>query len=202
MRYGMVIDLARCIGCTACTVACKTHNGTPKDIAWAQVLVEEKGSYPNSAIEVTPVLCMHCRNAPCVAACPTGASYRGEDGIVHIDKDKCIGCRACMVACPYNARKFMFSDPESYYPGQEMTALERSRQEQFPKGVVTKCEFCSERLAEGLLPACVATCPAHARIFGDLDDQAGQVNALIAQKSGQPLHPQVGTKPSVYYLPR
>jgi molybdopterin-containing oxidoreductase family iron-sulfur binding subunit len=107
-----------------------------------------------------------------------------------------------MVSCPYNARKFSFGDAQSYYPGKETTPLEKVQQTKFPKGVVSKCEFCYERLAEGLLPACVATCPAHARIFGDLDNPVSQVSILIAQKSGQPLHPQVGTKPSVYYLPR
>lgn len=202
MRYGMVIDLSRCIGCNACTVACKSHNGTPKDIFWGQVLMEEKGKYPNARILPTPILCMHCEDAPCVAACPTGATYKDENGIVHIDQDKCIGCRVCMASCPYNARQFMFDDPETYFPGEETTELEKVQNEKFPKGVVTKCDFCSDRLEEGLLPACVATCPAHARIFGDLDDPESEVSKLIIKKDGEPLLSHVGTNPSVYYLPR
>lgn len=96
----------------------------------------------------------------------------------------------------------MFNNPESYYPGKEITQLEQMRHAEFPRGVVSKCDFCSERLTQDLAPACVATCPAHARIFGDLDDASSTVSILISQRSGQPLHAHVGTKPSVYYLPR
>jgi len=202
MRYGMIIDLARCIGCNACTVACKSHNGTPKDIFWSQVLVEEKGEYPNARTVPTPILCMHCEDAPCVKVCPTGASYKDENGIVHVNQDKCIGCKSCMVACPYDARKFMGGNPKSYFPGKEVTQLEEVQKDQFPRAVVSKCNFCADRLKEDLLPACVGTCPAQARIFGDLDDPGSEVSKILVKKSGRTLLPHKGTKPSVYYLAR
>ena len=107
-RYGMVIDLKRCIGCDTCTVACKAVNATSRGIMWNRVLKYETGKYPHSKLNFLPVLCMHCEEAECEKVCPTGATTRREDGIVTVDNDKCIGCRYCIAACPYDARHFDF----------------------------------------------------------------------------------------------
>jgi len=143
---------------------------------------------------------MHCADAPCVEVCPTGASYQREDGIVLIDQDKCIGCRYCMVACPYNARYFDFGGNETYFPEMELTPLETARQEGRAAGTVSKCTMCVDRIDAGEEPACVATCPTYARIFGDLDDPESEVSKLIAEHGATPLHPELGTNPSVFYI--
>jgi len=198
MRYGMVIDLKRCIGCYACQLSCKAEHGTPPGVFYARVLKQEEGTYPTLRQLFLPVLCNHCEEAPCVEACPTGASFKWEDGIVDIDHDKCVGCKTCMMACPYGNRYFN-DQPQHYFP-QGPTDYEKARMNH-PTDVVMKCNFCRHRLAEGKLPACVANCPTVARTFGDLDDPSSEVSRLIKERGGFPLHPELGTKPSVYYLP-
>jgi len=202
MQYAMVIDLAKCIGCNACTIACKINNSVPSGIFWTQVLTEERGEYPNAHMEFTPILCMHCRNAPCVNTCPTGASQQTESGIVWIDYNKCIGCRACIIACPYNARSFNFGEPKGYYPEKGYTEQEKAGYREFIPGIVTKCDFCMDRVEEGKDPACVQTCVAKVRYFGDLDDPGSEINRLIVSRNGAPIYPEMGAEPSVYYLPR
>jgi Fe-S-cluster-containing dehydrogenase component len=199
MRYGMVIDLKRCIGCYACQLSCKAENGTPPGVFFARVLKQEEGTYPSVRQLFLPVLCNHCEEAPCVEACPTGASFQGEDGIVDIDHDKCVGCKTCMVACPYGNR--YFNDQAQHYFPQGPTDYEQARMSHHPTDVVMKCNFCKPRLAEGKLPACVANCPTVARYFGDLDDPMSEVSRLIKERGGFTLHPELGTRPSVYYLP-
>jgi molybdopterin-containing oxidoreductase family iron-sulfur binding subunit len=195
----MVIDLKRCIGCYACQLSCKAEHGTPPGVFFARVLKAEEGSYPSVRQLFLPVLCNHCEEAPCVSACPTGASFKSEDGIVDIDHDKCVGCKTCMVACPYGNR--YFNDQRQHYFAQGATAYERERTARHPTEVVMKCNFCRHRLKEGKLPACVANCPTVARYFGDLDDPTSEVSRLIKERGGFPLHPELGTRPSVYYLP-
>jgi len=199
MRYGMVIDTKRCIGCHACTMACKQEKGTPPDMWWSKVLATETGKYPNTQLNFLPVLCMHCQNPPCVDVCPTGASFKREDGIVVVDYDKCMGCGYCRVACPYDARDFV-KEIKGYYPGRDLTPYEQTMYAKHQAGVAEKCNFCLERVAQGQEPACVATCPAYARHFGDLDDPNSEVSKLIAQRNGYQLLPELGTEPSVYYL--
>lgn len=200
MRYGMVIDLTRCVGCNSCTVACKQANATPPGVLFTRVFIEERGTYPNTHLEFLPVICNHCNDAPCVDVCPTGATQKLADGRVTIDQSKCLGCRSCMVACAYNARYFAYSDPEPNFPEMGYTPYEEVRYADNRVGTVMKCDFCPDRVAEEGEPACVAACPCEARIFGDLDDPDSAVSRLIAESDAKQLHPELGTDPSVYYL--
>ena len=198
-RYGMVIDLKRCYGCYACSMACKTANHTPPGVFWARVLMSEVGTYPNAVRQALPVLCMQCEEPSCMEVCPTGATQKRDDGIVIVDKDKCMGCKYCILACPYDSRQFLEAI-KTYYGNNNSTPYETVMLKNYEKGVVMKCDFCVDRLNEGHLPACVETCPAQARYFGDLDDPESEVSRLIAQYGGSPLREELGTKPSVYYI--
>lgn len=197
MRYGMVIDLKTCIGCNACTMACKAEHATPSKVFYAKVLEKEVGKFPAARRIFLPVLCNHCENPICRDVCPTGATYKREDGIVMVDYDKCIGCRACMEACPYWARTY-YEGNGAYYPG-ERTPFEEVKQN-FPEGVVMKCNFCAHRVDQGIDPACVQTCPTDCRIFGDLEDPASEVSRLVAERKGRQLLAEKGLSPSVYYI--
>lgn len=196
----MVIDLKRCIGCDTCTVACKSANQTPLGILWNRVFKFERGSYPNSRMSFLPVNCMHCETPECVQVCPTGASHKREkDGLVLVDEGKCMGCKVCLLACPYGARN-SFLKLESYYRGGK-TAWDALIEAKYPRGVVQKCDFCQSRLEKGLDPACVASCVGRAKYFGDLDDPESEVSRLIIQRAGFQINPELGTGPSLFYLP-
>jgi molybdopterin-containing oxidoreductase family iron-sulfur binding subunit len=195
----MIIDLKRCIGCNACTVTCKQAHGTAPGTFWCQVRASEEGTYPYATKKVLPTLCMHCENPTCVHVCPTGASYKREDGIVLVDSERCIGCRYCMAACPYEARTFDFGDRSGYFPEQEQTSYEAMMLEQHVKGTVSKCTFCHDKLEAGGMPACAQACPTHARVFGDLDSE--ELQALLKRGAYQ-ARPDMRTNPSVYYLPK
>lgn len=199
-HYGMVIDLRRCVGCQACTASCKVENGTRPGIFWNRVLDREEGQYPDVQRSFLPMPCMHCANAPCEKVCPTGATYRRDDGIVLVDYDKCIGCRYCQSVCPYGAR--FFSESADGYYGAVLTPDEEVRYAGHQLGVAEKCTFCVHRLDQGEDPACVSTCGPRARVFGDLDDPDSEVSKLIRGRGGEPLSPELGTAPSVYYLAR
>ncbi|MBW2030213.1 MAG: 4Fe-4S dicluster domain-containing protein [Deltaproteobacteria bacterium] len=213
-RYGMVIDLKKCIGCWSCTISCKEEHFLPKGVFWNRVLISESGKYPAVKKEMYPVLCNHCKEAACVDVCPTGATYKREDGIVVVDADKCIGCRYCLIACPYQQRTPYRDDKAEWFPGQGLTEFEKIGRVLYPlqKGTMTKCNFCAERIDDGLkkglkpgedneaTPACVIGCPVNARIFGDLDDPSSKVSELIKVRRGYQLHPDLGTDPSVYYI--
>jgi dimethyl sulfoxide reductase iron-sulfur subunit len=200
MRYGMVINLKRCIGCDACTIACKQANGTPPGIFWGHVEHKEVGKFPTARVEYTPLLCMHCQNAPCVTVCPTKASVKEPNGIVHVLAEKCIGCKLCMTACPYGARWFTEQTPQGYFPAKGPTAKEKVDFARFQAGKVTKCDFCMDKVQAGQQPICAQTCPATARIFGDLDDPQSEVSKLLRTKQAKQLKPEAGTNPSVYYV--
>ncbi len=198
-RFGMVIDLKECLGCQACTVACKVEHGTPPGIFWNRVTEIEEGEYPAVRKYFLPRLCMHCKNPSCVEVCPTGASHQREDGIVLIDHEKCMGCKYCIVACPFGAR--YFNEENRGYFGDGLTPYEKVMYREHQTGVVEKCNFCVERLDAGQQPACVGTCIARARYFGDLDDPDSEVSQLIRRKHGYRLLEELDNSPSVYYLP-
>ena len=193
-RYAMVLDLTTCTGCRACQAACALENQTPY---WAEKMrthVEDvtRGEFPNTERVFVPHLCNQCENPACVEACPTGASYQTADGIVMVNQDKCIDCKYCMTACPYDAR-YEYNDANR---AQAQIVFAQAPSKTF----VDKCTFCAQRLKLGQEPACVATCLAGARIFGDLDDPKSQVAQLVASGKAKPLAPEAGTKPKVFYI--
>ena len=178
-HWGMVIDLAKCVGCDSCTVACKAENRTPPGVTYNVVLEQETGAYPNVRIEAIPRPCMQCENPACVSVCPVSATYRGDDGIVVIDADRCIGCKYCIAACPYNVR---FINPQTR--------------------VAENCDFCLHtKLAKGEDPACVSKCRYGALAFGDLNDPNSYVAKLLDVKDAVRVRPYLGTEPSLRYIP-
>ena len=201
-RYGMVFDLRRCIGCNACVVGCKQENSLPDGVFFTRTLSQEYGVYPAVKRVYIPTLCNHCEDAPCEKVCPSGATYTRADGIVMVDKDKCIGCSSCAVACPYDQRTQL--DAESFKDGLfgsgQLTPFEEQGYGRYTPGMVTKCDFCSGRVDAGLDPACVVTCPTDARIFGDLDDPESRPSRLIRERNGRPPLPEKNTRPKVYYV--
>jgi Fe-S-cluster-containing dehydrogenase component len=192
----MVIDLHKCVGCDACVTSCKQEHGTPPGITRSKVLRKEEGVYPNVVRTSLPMLCMQCANPPCVPVCPTGATYVDEDGIVMVNKDMCIGCRACVTACPYGAR-YTRSDAEGYF-GPVLTPYEQVMQDNFPVGVVDKCDFCKStgRLERGEEPACVQSCITQCRYFGTREEMM----ELVSEQRGFQLRGELGTDPQVYYI--
>jgi len=211
-RYGMVIDLLRCIGCYGCQMACKAEHATPPGVTFARVDIQEAGKYPNMAKVILPLLCMHCEDPACEKVCPTKATQKREDGIVFVDKDKCIGCKYCMMACPYAARYFM-EEERGYFGDQGLTPFEKIGYQKHKKGVAMKCDYCAHRIDAGVkkglipgidreaTPACVINCMAKARYFGDLDDPNSEVAKLVASGMAFQLNPELGTEPKTYYLP-
>lgn len=203
-RLGMTIDLKRCTGCQTCVVACKMQNNVPMGMLWNRVLTDggkhldrARGTYPYLTKSWLPLACQHCENAPCVKVCPVEATYkREEDGLVLIDYDKCVGCRYCMAACPYNVRVFNWKEPVRQ-PGFDYGDAQVPKR---PKGIVEKCSFCVERVDRGQEPMCVLCCPAKARKFGDLNDPGSEVSNLIRKRRTKQLLNDMGTKPQVYYL--
>jgi Fe-S-cluster-containing dehydrogenase component/formate-dependent nitrite reductase membrane component NrfD len=175
--YGFVIDLKKCIGCHACTIACKAEHDIPVGANRCWVKTVEKGTFPDTQRLFFPVLCNQCEEAPCMNICPTGALFRRRDGIVDLNAASCIGCRACMAACPYDQ---LFIDPNT------LTA--------------EKCNFCANRIENELQPACVSVCPTECRIFGDLDDPASQVAQIVQREPFTVRKPEKGTGPKIFYL--
>lgn len=213
-HWVMVIDTLKCIGCEACTVACKSENNTPPGVSYNVVIKREVGRYPNVGMEFISRPCMQCQNPPCTKVCPVKATWKGKDGVVRIDYKKCIGCRYCLTACPYGARYSDFGEyyteetpqlqdyeiRQNYEYGYRWKRKRRLFFQQSPIGNARKCHFCLHRLEKGLLPACITTCLGKARYFGDLNDPRSLVAKLIAQHQAYRLKEELGTRPSVYYL--
>ena len=214
MRWGMVVDLRKCVRCFACIAACRIEHFLPMGISWPRlVALETGGEHPT--VSTYSVRCNQCQDAPCVEVCPTGATQLRDDGIVYIDQDKCVGCRYCVIACPYQNRTFLSKDKDKgFFPGWVQTDFEKAGKKLYPHtlGTTEKCNFCLERIDAGLAqglkpgedreatPACVNTCPARALIFGDLDDPDSEVSRLIRENGGFQLHPEYDTDPSVYFI--
>ena len=218
-NWGMVIDLDRCARCAGCVVACQQENNVPplgpdvaartRPIHWMDFLPPAPGSFA-----ATPVPCMHCEDPPCVKVCPVGATYKSEEGITAQIWERCIGCRYCMVACPYGRRYFNWSEPR--WPGGDPSSLNPDVAPR-PRGVVEKCTLCHHRIRavverarvdeepltdEALrrLPACAQSCPVQAITFGDLADSESEVARLAASPRAMRLLPEAGTRPNVIYL--
>ncbi len=196
-HYAMVIDLNTCVGCNACMVSCAMENQTPvwNDNKWrTYVHDKEIGSGDDIQRRFFPRLCNHCDNPPCMSVCPTGATYKMDNGIVKVDEDLCMGCRACAMACPYDARiEITYSDVKegkAFY-GEDYRRTSPS---------MDKCTFCDHRLEKGLEPACVETCVGSARMFGDLDNPDDPVTKLVASGVAEPLLAYLGTRPNVFYI--
>ncbi|NOZ29998.1 MAG: 4Fe-4S dicluster domain-containing protein [Chloroflexi bacterium] len=209
-RWGMVIDLTKCVACDACTVSCKAENKTPPGVNYTVVIKEEVGTYPNVREAFLPRPCMHCDNPPCVDVCPVSATWQNEEGVVVVDYDACIGCRYCMTACPYGARNFDFGEwytedtpklaPYETAPTFEYSERRVRSNHESPVGNVRKCHFCLHRVREGLLPACINDCIGRARYFGDLTDPDSLVSELLRERYSFRLKEELGTQPKVFYL--
>jgi len=207
-HWGMAIDLNKCIGCEYCQRACSAVNDVAPDKPW-NIVVEDRTANGQKFYFSRP--CLHCQHAPCVEVCPVKATYVREDGIVIMDYDRCIGCRYCEVACPYDARKFNWeerTDENPYVPTWGVPEVDRR-----PRGVVEKCTFCVHRIDAALergqtpgeareaTPACVNVCPVAARTFGDLNDPDSPVSEVLARYPTIRLRDELGTQGSVYYIP-
>lgn len=177
VNYGFAIDNRKCIGCHACTVACKSEHDVPVGVNRTHVKYIETGEYPNSSREFSVHRCNHCEDAPCTTICPTTALFTRKDGIVDFDDDRCIGCKSCMQACPYDA---LYINPNT--------------------GTAAKCNYCAHRLENSYEPACVIVCPVEAIVSGDLDDEHSALSILIAENETKVRKPEAGTIPNVFYL--
>lgn len=175
-RYAMTVDQKLCVTCNACVIACKGENDVPDGTARCWTAQVERGVFPDLTVETRSERCNHCEHAPCVTACPTRASHVVDGGIVVVAKEKCIGCKACILACPYEVRYI------------------------HPEGHVEKCTFCIQRVREEKEPACVAVCPTNALAFGDLDNPRDEVRHQLLRRQFKVLKPEEDTSPKVYFL--
>ena len=213
-RWAMVVDTKKCMekvrkdGCRDCILACHTYHNVPDfgntkdEIKWIwmdtykHVFPSQYHPFLQETVDGAPflVLCNHCDNPPCVRVCPTRATFKRRDGIVMMDFHRCIGCRFCMAGCPYGSRSFNWRDPRPFVQDVRMEFPPRMR------GVVEKCSFCAERLADGLPPACVEACKVKALIFGDLEDPDSAVREILQKHHSIRRKPELGTMPQIYYL--
>lgn len=203
-RYGMAIDLTKCVACHACSMACKMCNNLPNEVWWNRVETDggdymdtARGTFPNDLHRMYyPINCQHCSKPACVSACPTGASYQRDDGIVAINSDDCIGCDTCITACPYDVRTHYFDElgySVDFPLGDYDAPIHTS-------GTVSKCTFCTNRLERDEVPACMELCPGGARYWGDLDDPSSEISKLISEREYERLLEEAGTEPNVFYL--
>jgi Fe-S-cluster-containing dehydrogenase component len=208
-QWGMLIDINLCIGCQYCTFACDAVNNLAEEMRYNVVTTETTQSGDQFFL---PRPCMHCDEAPCVHVCPVEATYKRPDGIVAMDYDRCIGCRYCQIACPYDARVFNWRDPIALSPQSPTFGYQEVPNR--PRGVVEKCTFCSHRIDAGLerdllpgvdpqaTPACVVACPTKARIFGDMKDSESPISIVLTEaKVTLRLREELSTEPRVFYIP-
>ena len=198
-QYGFFFDMNRCYACQACSIACKDWNDIdPGAEKWMTVYEWESGTFPAIRLHSLAFSCAHCENPACVKVCPVGATYKDpETGVVRQDYDKCIGCRMCMSACPYNGvRSFNWEEPV-FHTDYAMGSKDAPEHQQH---VVEKCTFCYHRTSQGIEPACMHLCVGRARFWGDLDDPTSEVSRLLAERSHKRLLEDRGTEPSTYYL--
>lgn len=220
-RWVMVIDLRKCVGCQACTVACVAENKLPPGVVYRPVLEKEIGTYPQVTRMFVPRPCMQCENPPCTPVCPVNATHKNEEGVVVIDYEQCIGCRACLTACPYGARTsdfgYTYNEKTPNAAGkivgqQTADVYERATNFEYGKGYdrkdghaspvgnARKCHFCLHRILVGQLPACTTTCIGRATLFGDANDPTSLVAEMISKPNVMVLKEELGTHPRVYYL--
>ena len=226
-KLGMVIDLMRCTGCGGCAISCKIENNVQDGIMWARNVATTTGTFPNVRFESVPTLCNHCEKAPCVKMCPTKAMHKGGGNITLHDSNRCIGCKGCVAACPYNVisvnhkkvHKF-WNDDKALIKGCTSPAkdvVNTTGGKKIPyynpskegtcggagvryKGIVEKCTFCDHRLKHGKRPYCVDRCPSGARIFGDLNDPNSEVRKQLGKHYPRRLKEHLGTEPKVFYI--
>ena len=177
MKYGFIIDNRKCIGCHACTTACKSEHQVPVGVNRTWVKQVEKGTFPDTRRLFSVMRCNHCTDAPCVEICPVEALFIRDDGIVDFNSDRCIGCKSCMQACPYDA---LYIDPENH--------------------TAAKCNYCAHRIDVGLEPACVNICPEHAIISGDMDNSESEISKLLARQQVKVRKAEKGTNPNLFYI--
>lgn len=226
-RLAMVIDMQRCTGCGGCVISCKSENNVQRGNAWASRKIKTVGKFPNVRYEFIPTLCNHCEDAPCVKGCPTGAMHKGYGNITMHTPKKCIGCKTCMAMCPYGVISRHYDDPHPHWrsndilmkdctsSSKEVTTKVKgnvipyyndAREKSTPgsglryKGIVEKCTLCDHRVKKGLLPHCVNSCPANARVMGDLNDPNSAASKLLAKYRSWRLKEHLGTEPKVFYV--
>ena len=176
IRYVMVIESDKCVGCAACVFACKQENGVPEGFTRDWIEQEVRGVFPQLTMENRSQRCQHCDHPPCVYNCPTGASHIGKGGVTLVDRDWCTGCKACIAACPYDARYL------------------------HPEGFVDTCTFCNHRVEVGLEPACVTVCPTNCLHFGDVNDPNSKVRHMVRTRKWRTQKGELGTKPQLYWV--
>ena len=228
-KLAMVIDLQRCTGCGGCLISCKSENNVTAGAAWSSGISKTIGKFPNVRIFFIPTLCNHCAKAPCVRGCPTGAMHKGDGNITMHTPGKCIGCKTCMAMCPYTPGVIWRNSKEPHrfwkndkplikgctssgrevvqkVKGQSLPYYNSAKENSSPglglryKGIVEKCTFCDHLVKQGKLPFCVTSCPANARIFGDLNDPGSAVSRLLNKYRPWRLKEHLGTEPKVYYI--
>lgn len=226
-RLAMVIDLQRCTGCGGCVISCKSENNLARGIVWASKISRTVGKFPNVRFDFLPTLCNQCENAPCVKGCPTGAMHKGYGNITMHSPKKCIGCRTCIAMCPYGVITRHYEAPHPHWrrddalikgctsspkevvekvKGNVIPYYNDAREKSTPgsglryKGIVEKCTLCDHRVKKGLLPHCVLSCPAKARIMGDLDDPNSAASRMLAKYRPWRLKEHLGTEPKVFYI--
>ena len=219
VEFGYALNLTRCVGCRRCAHACLAENNQSRDdasdieMSYIRVLEMKKGAInlesstvyydpetvPQKDKYYMPVQCHQCRQSPCTKVCPVQATWQEKDGLVVVDYDWCIGCRYCMAACPYDARRFNYKKPT--IPKESINLNQGYLSNRIrPKGVVEKCTFCLHRTREGRYPACLEVCPTGARVFGNLLDPESEINYILNNKRVYVLKEDVGTQPRFYYF--